>query len=90
MLCDRARVLARSDRPETMTKQRPQRGLAEVLYARITAQALGEAGAWKRPAYVNSEPYRFRILYQIAHKELVIHCPRSEPFCTVPQGNKAY
>jgi hypothetical protein len=74
MLCDRARVLARSDRPETMTKQRPQRGLAEVLYARITAQALGEAGgAWKRPASVNFEPYRIRILYQIAHKELVIH-----------------
>jgi hypothetical protein len=50
-------------------KQRPQRGLAEVLYARITARALG-AGDLERPALFDFEPDRFRNLYQIAHSEL--------------------
>ena len=53
----------------TDKKQRPQRGLAGALYARLTAQALGGRGAWKRPAFVDFEPDRFRNLYQIAHSE---------------------
>jgi hypothetical protein len=53
----------------TDKKQRPQRGLAGVLYARLTAQALGGRGARKRPAFVDFEPGRFRNLYQIAHSE---------------------
>ena len=29
----------------------------------------GAGGPWKRPAFVDLEPDRFRILYQIAHKD---------------------
>ena len=30
---------------------------------------LGSGGAWKRPAFLDFEPDRFRNLYQIAHSE---------------------
>jgi hypothetical protein len=39
------------------------------LYARLTAQALGERGAWKRPAFVTLSRVAFRNLYKIAHRD---------------------
>jgi hypothetical protein len=86
-------LLAQSGRRRHPDRQGPQRGLAGVLYARLTAQALGGRGAWKRPAFVDFEPGRFRNLYQIAHKDcmadLLSTDRESERSCTVPHGNKA-
>jgi hypothetical protein len=60
----------------------------------FTAQALGERGAWKRPAFVTLSRIAFRNLYQIAHKDcmadLLSTDRESEPFRTVPHRNKSY
>ena len=77
--------------PPDTQKQRPQRGLAGVLYARIPHGRLG-GGGLKAPSIVNFEPHRFRNLYQIAHKDCMVDLlstvRESELFCTVHTGTK--
>ena len=50
-------------------KQRPQRGLAGVLYARLYRTGAWGAGGLEAPGVLDFEPDRFRNLYQIAHSE---------------------